>query len=49
MSNKLVLNAVSKAFGTNQVLNEVSLSINAGLAQDFNWPNKADEGNVFLQ
>ena len=30
MSNKLVLNAVSKAFGTNQVLNEVSLSINAG-------------------
>jgi len=30
MSNKLVLNGVSKAFGTNQVLNDVSLSINAG-------------------
>ena len=30
MSNKLVLSGVSKAFGTNQVLNDVSLSINAG-------------------
>ena len=30
MSNKLVLNAVSKAFGTNQVLNDVSLSIKGG-------------------
>ena len=30
MSNKLNLSGVSKSFGTNQVLNDVSLAINAG-------------------